>query len=104
MSLLITGGTGFAMSVVAREWLEREPGARAVILDRAGLDAAARAWFEPVRERLTVVEGDVRDPAGWADELDRHDITAIVHGATVTPISRGSAEEETRAHPETLIP
>ncbi|MDQ7982059.1 NAD(P)-dependent oxidoreductase [Paraburkholderia sp. SARCC-3016] len=104
MSLLITGGTGFAMSVVAREWLEREPGARAVILDRAALDAAARAWFEPVRERLTVVEGDVREPAGWADELDRHEISAIVHGATVTPISRGSAEEEARVHPEALMP
>ncbi|GAB2899769.1 NAD(P)-dependent oxidoreductase [Paraburkholderia jirisanensis] len=104
MTLLITGGTGFAMSVVAREWLEREPQARAVILDRAGLDAAARAWFEPVRERLTVIEGDVRDPAGWSAELDRLGITAVVHGATVTPIARGSAEEEAQVHPEALMP
>ena len=104
MNLLITGGTGFVMSVVAREWLERHPDRRAVILDRAELDATAQTWFAPVRERLTVVEGDVRDPSGWAAELDRHEITAVVHGATVTPISRGSAQEVAHVSPETLMP
>jgi len=104
MNLLITGGTGFVMSVVAREWLERHPDRRAVILDRAGLDTTAQTWFAPVRERLTVVEGDVRDPSGWAAELDRHEITAVVHGATVTPISRGSAQETARVPPEALMP
>jgi nucleoside-diphosphate-sugar epimerase len=104
MSLLITGGTGFVMSVVAREWLEQHPDRRAVILDRAGLDDTAQTWFASVRERLTVVEGDVRDPSGWAAELDRHDISAVVHGATVTPISRGSAQEAARMPPEALAP
>jgi UDP-glucose 4-epimerase len=91
MTLLVTGGTGFVMSVVAREWLDRDPAARAVILDRSGLDAMAERHFAPVRDRLTIVTGDVRDPAQWAAALDRHGITAIVHGATVTPISRGNA-------------
>ncbi|SAL29979.1 dTDP-glucose 4,6-dehydratase [Caballeronia sordidicola] len=104
MNLLITGGTGFVMSVVAREWLDRHPGRRAVILDRAGLDTTAQAWFAPVRDRLTVVEADVRDPAGWTAELDLHDISAVVHGATVTPISRGSAEEAARLPPEAQTP
>ncbi|SOE91759.1 dTDP-glucose 4,6-dehydratase/UDP-glucose 4-epimerase [Burkholderia sp. D7] len=103
MTLLITGGTGFVMSVVAREWLERHPERRAVILDRAGLDATAAAYFEPVRERLSLIQGDVRDPSGWSAELDRHEITEVVHGATVTPISRGSAEEA-RVQPEALMP
>jgi UDP-glucose 4-epimerase len=103
MTLLITGGTGFAMSVVAREWLDRHPKRRAVILDRAELDATATAWFEPVRERLSVIQGDVCDPHGWAAELDRHGITEVVHGATVTPISRGSAAES-RVQPEALTP
>jgi UDP-glucose 4-epimerase len=103
MTLLITGGTGFVMSVVAREWLERHPERRAVILDRVGLDATAAAYFEPVRERLSVIQGDVRDPSGWCAELDRHEITEVVHGATVTPISRGSAEEA-RVQPEALVP
>jgi UDP-glucose 4-epimerase len=103
MTLLITGGTGFVMSVVAREWLEGHPERRAVILDRAELDATAAAYFEPVRERLSVIQGDVRDPSGWSAELDRHEITEVVHGATVTPISRGSAEEA-RVQPEALMP
>ncbi|WP_343675547.1 NAD(P)-dependent oxidoreductase [Paraburkholderia heleia] len=104
MNLLITGGTGFVMSVVARQWLEQHPDRRAVILDRSGLDETAQAWFGPVRERLTVVEGDVRDPSDWAAELDRHEIGVVVHGATVTPISRGSAEEAARVPPEALTP
>ena len=104
MNLLITGGTGFVMSVVAREWLDRHPDRRAIILDRAGLDDCADAWFANVRDRLHVVQGDVRDPAGWAAELDRHEISAVVHGATVTPISRGSAEEAARTPAEALAP
>src|SRR3990170_9057376 len=93
MTLLVTGGTGFVMSVVARGWLDRNPAARAVILDRAGLDAMAQQYFSPVRDRLTVITGDICDPASWAKALDDHAITAVVHGATVTPISRGTAEE-----------
>ena len=59
MTLLVTGGTGFVMSVVAREWLDRDPAARAIILDRAGLDAMAERFFAPVRDRLTVVTADM---------------------------------------------
>jgi UDP-glucose 4-epimerase len=93
MTLLVTGGTGFVMSVVARQWLDRDPAGRAVILDRSGLDAMAERYFAPVRDRLTVITADVCDPSQWSAALDGHDITAIVHGATITPISRGSAEE-----------
>jgi UDP-glucose 4-epimerase len=96
MTLLVTGGTGFVMSVVAREWLDRDPVARAVILDRSGLDAMAERFFAPVRDRLAVITADIRDPTGWADALNRHQITAIVHGATITPISRGTAAEAQR--------
>jgi UDP-glucose 4-epimerase len=96
MTLLVTGGTGFAMSVVAREWLNQYPAARAVILDRAGLDAMVEQYFAPVRDRLTVIRGDICDPSSWSKTLDQHEITAIVHGATITPISRGSAAEAKR--------
>ncbi|MGX8012977.1 NAD-dependent epimerase/dehydratase family protein [Mesorhizobium sp. ORM8.1] len=96
MTLLVTGGTGFVMSVVARAWLDRDPQARAVILDRSGLDATAEKFFAPVRDRLTVITADILDPAAWAAALDKQGITAIVHGATITPISRGSASEAKR--------
>lgn len=96
MTLLVTGGTGFVMSVLARAWLDRDPAARVVILDRAGLDAMAERYFAPVRDRLTVVTADICDPGAWEAALDSHDITHVVHGATVTPISRGSAAEAKR--------
>lgn len=96
MTLLVTGATGFAMSVVARVWLDRDPAARAVVLDRAPPDAAARRYFAPVADRLTIVTGDVTAPDGWRAALDRHDIRHVVHGATITPISRGSAAEAAR--------
>lgn len=96
MTLLVTGGTGFVMSVLARTWLERDPKARVVILDRAGLDEMAERYFAPVRDRLTVVTADICNPSQWERTLDSHDIRFIVHGATITPISRGSAAEAKR--------
>ena len=103
MTLLITGATGFAMSVLARTWLDTEPGERAVILDQAPLDDAATRYFAPVRDRLSVLTGDVTQPEQWRPALDRFDVTAVVHGATVTPISRGSAAEAAR-EPEAAMP
>jgi UDP-glucose 4-epimerase len=96
MTLLVTGGSGFVMSVVAGEWLKHHPESNVVVLDRAGLDAAAERYFAPMRARLTVIEGDICSEAGWQDQLDRLGITSIVHGATITPISRGSAGEAKR--------
>ena len=103
MTLLVTGGTGFAMSVVARKWLDINPGNRAVILDRAGLDDAARKYFAPVMDRLTLIQADVLDHAAWEPKLASLGITAVVHGATITPISRGSAAEA-RREPEAEMP
>ncbi|MDQ0472068.1 NAD-dependent epimerase/dehydratase family protein [Labrys wisconsinensis] len=103
MTLLVTGGGGFVMSVVVGEWLARDPANKAAILDRGPLDAAAERYFAPVRERLTVIEGDVCRAETWASALDGLDITAVVHGATVTPISRGSAAEA-RRQPEAEDP
>jgi UDP-glucose 4-epimerase len=96
MTLLVTGGTGFVMSVLARQWLEGYPGERVVVLDSAAPDEAARRYFAPVLNRLKVVVADIRDPDSWRAELDASGITYIVHGATVTPISRGSANEAAR--------
>lgn len=103
MTLLITGATGFVMSVLARHWLEVDPDSRLVILDAAPLDAAATRYFAPVAKRATVITADVTQPQAWRDTLARHDITHIVHGATVTPVSRGTAAEAKR-EPEAESP
>lgn len=93
MTLLVTGAAGFVMSVVAHRWLARDPAARVVALDRAPLDDVAARYFAPFADRLTVVRADVTDPAAIADALRGHDIRHVVHGATVTPLSRGTAAE-----------
>ncbi len=96
MKLLVTGGTGFVMSVLGRQWLDTNPASRLVILDAAPLDAAAQRYFAPVSQRLEVVVAEVTRPDTWRDALDRAGITHVVHGATVTPLSRGTASEAKR--------
>ncbi len=96
MTLLVTGATGFVMSVVARHWLETDPVARVVLLDSSALDATAQRYFAPFKNRLSVVLGDVTQPGTWRAALAGHAVTHIVHGATVTPLSRGTAAEAKR--------
>lgn len=103
MTLLVTGATGFVMSVMARHWLDADPQARVVVLDAAPLDAAAQRYFAPVGDRLHVVTADVTAPETWQPALQGRGITHIVHGATVTPLSRGTAAEALR-EPEAEAP
>jgi UDP-glucose 4-epimerase len=103
MTLLVTGATGFVMSVLARHWLDADPDARVVVLDAAPLDDAATRYFAPVAARLTVVTADVTRPEQWAAALPAQAITHVVHGATITPISRGS-DAEARREPEAENP
>jgi UDP-glucose 4-epimerase len=103
MSLLVTGATGFVMSVLGRHWLSVHPSARLVVIDSSPMDAAARRFFSPVADRLDVVVADVTRPETWRGALARHTITHVVHGATVTPLSRGTAAEAQR-EPEAQDP
>jgi UDP-glucose 4-epimerase len=91
MALLVTGATGFVMSVLTRQWLERNVRERAVILDAAGLDEVASAYFAPVADRLHVVKADVTDSRAWRALPDAGNVTYAVHGATITPIANASA-------------
>src|SRR5271167_1701449 len=96
MTLLVTGATGFVMSVMVRHWLEADRGARAIALDMAPLDDAARRYFAPIADRLDIVSADVTKPDQWGPLLSGRGVTHIVHGATVTPLSRGTAAEAKR--------
>lgn len=96
MTLLVTGATGFVMSVLGRHWLETDSQERLVVLDASPLDAAAQRYFAPFMKRLSLVVADVTRPETWHEALAGHSITHIVHGATVTPISRGTASEAKR--------
>ncbi|HLW23024.1 MAG TPA: NAD(P)-dependent oxidoreductase [Steroidobacteraceae bacterium] len=96
MTLLVTGATGFVMSVLARQWLADDPTARLVVLDSAPLDAAALRYFASVSDRMSLVVADITRPDDWRPALARHAITHIVHGATITPLSRGTVAEAKR--------
>ena len=84
MTLLITGGGGFVMSHLARSWLEAHGDAHVVVLDSSPLDRMAERFFAPVAARLDVIQADVLDSDALAKIADDHDITHIVHGATIT--------------------
>jgi UDP-glucose 4-epimerase len=103
MKLLVTGGTGFAMSVLGRQWLESDPRARLTVLDAAPLDAAAVRYFEPVADRLNVVVADILKPNTWRTALHGAEISHIVHGATITPVG-GSAPGKAKVEPEAENP
>ncbi len=103
MTLLVTGATGFVMSVLAREWLAADPGERLVVLDAAPLDAAAQRYFAPFKDRMRVVVADVTRPDEWRPALHGQGVRYVVHGATVTPLSRGTAAEA-RREPEAEDP
>jgi UDP-glucose 4-epimerase len=103
MTLLVTGATGFVMSVIGRHWLEADPNARLVVLDSSPPDATAQRYFAPVMKRMSIVTADVTRPETWRGALAGLGVTHIVHGATITPISRGSASEAKR-EPEAESP
>ena len=72
MTLLVTGATGFVMSVLARHWLQADPTARLVVLDASPLDAAAQRYFAPYQRRLAVVVADVTQPGTWGCSAASH--------------------------------
>lgn len=93
MTLLVTGGTGFVMSNFILYWLEKNRGERAIVVDLGAVDALSAKFFEPVRDRISFVSGDVTDPALW--DAMPSGVSTVVHGAAMTP--SGEAEERAKA-------
>jgi UDP-glucose 4-epimerase len=77
-TVLITGGAGFVGSAVAREALAR--GRRVVVLDDLSF---GRAALLPEHAALTLVRGDVRDPATTRRLLRIHEPHAVIHLAAI---------------------
>jgi NADH dehydrogenase len=79
-NLLVTGGTGFVGRHAIAHWLRERPAARVTVLTRSRRHATALAPLPGV----TVVEGDVHDPATLARVLPGHDallhLVAVLHG------------------------
>jgi UDP-glucose 4-epimerase len=93
MTLLVTGGTGFVMSNFIVYWLEKNPEERAVVVDLGAIDGLSAKFFEPVKDRISFVTGDIADQAVW--DAVPPGVTHVVHGAAMTP--SGEAEERSKA-------
>jgi UDP-glucose 4-epimerase len=104
MTLLITGGGGFVMSNLARMWVEANPGDRVVILDAGPRDAALEAFWAPVAERITYVQGSVLDANILAQIAADHAPDRILHAATVTLFAPETPDGRRIANPETDAP
>jgi nucleoside-diphosphate-sugar epimerase len=85
MTVLITGGNGFVMSNFARHWIETHPDEKVVILDAAAPDRLAQKFFAPISHKIRWVQASILEPEIWNRQIDRNEITHIVHGATLTP-------------------
>jgi len=103
MTLLVTGGTGFVLSHVVRQWLERHRELETIVVDRAGFDASAERFFAPVRERLRVIQADVVDTPSWTAEVDPSDVTELVNGAALSPITSDPALSPDRDTPAETV-
>jgi UDP-glucose 4-epimerase len=85
MAVLITGGNGFVMSNFARHWIESHPDEKVVILDAAAPDQLAQKFFASIAHQIRWVEASILEPDIWTRQIDRNEITNLVHGATLTP-------------------
>jgi UDP-glucose 4-epimerase len=92
LKLLVTGGTGFVMSHVIRQWVERGDSYSAICVDVFPPDDVLRKFFAPVSNQIQMIEGSVTDASFW--EGPAGDLTPdyFVHGAAMTP-NRGASEK-----------
>jgi UDP-glucose 4-epimerase len=99
VTILVTGGNGFVMSHFVRQWLESSPAERVIVLDADQPDPLAERFFAPVKDRIVRIAADILDPGSWTANVAMEEITAVVHGAAVTPFPF-VASDGTRRDPE----
>ena len=82
MATLVTGGTGFVGSNIVRALAKR--GHDVVCLDLHAPDELVRTYVEPWADRVSFIQGDIRNVGDPESAAASHDITKIVHAAVST--------------------
>ena len=95
MRILVFGGTGFVGLNIAATLLAR--GHALTLFDRAGLPAAAAKHFASHADRLTVIQGDIRDKQ-TVEEVIAAGHDAIILGAAIT-----AGPEREATDPESIL-
>jgi nucleoside-diphosphate-sugar epimerase len=103
MHLLVTGGTGFVMSHVIRQWVERGADYRVTSVDVFPADASLQAFLEPFAGQIKLIEGSVTEQSFWEHELVDLAPDYFIHGAAMTPNRNGSEKSQARTVVEVNI-
>jgi UDP-glucose 4-epimerase len=96
MELLVTGGTGFVMSHVMRQWVERGDDYRVTSVDVFPPDQALLDFLEPYAGQVRLIEGSVTEQSFWENELGDLAPDYFIHGAAMTPNRNGSEKSQAR--------
>jgi UDP-glucose 4-epimerase len=92
MHLLVTGGSGFVMSHVMRQWVQRGAGYRVTSIDVFPADEQLSRFLEPYAGQVRLIEGSVTQQAFWEREMRELAPDYFIHGAAMTP-NRGLSEK-----------
>ncbi|MDH2091612.1 NAD(P)-dependent oxidoreductase [Rhizobium pusense] len=82
MNFLVTGATGFIGTSIVEQLLRS--GHRVVAFSNQAMSPFVAEQLGRLDGELVNVEGDVRDQAAIRDELLRHKVSHVLHGAVVT--------------------
>ena len=96
MELLVTGGTGFVMSHVMRQWVERGDDYRVTSVDVFPPDQALLDFLEPYAGQVRLIEGSVTEQSFWENQLGDLAPDYFIHGAAMTPNRNGSEKSQAR--------
>lgn len=96
MKLLVTGGNGFVMSHVIRQWVGRGEDYRAISVDVFPPDAQLQGFLEPYDKQIELLAGSVTEQSFWDTELRDVAPDFLVHGAAMTPNRNASERGQAR--------
>jgi nucleoside-diphosphate-sugar epimerase len=103
MHLLVTGGCGFVMSHVMRQWVERGADYRVTSIDVFAADSSLRTFLQPYAGQIRLLEGSVTERSFWESALEELAPDYFIHGAAMTPNRNGSEKSQARTVVEVNI-